>query len=282
MVLGVDIGGSHITTSLVDINRGQLVKNTKSRNSLNSKGSKEYILKIWKSTIESSIPNISCEKVRIGLAIPAPFDYENGISLIRDNDKYDALYGFDVKSFLIDELGFVSDNIRFKNDAQCFLQGELFSVSAKNSHKAIGLTLGTGLGSAIARNGIARDAELWKSPFKDGILEDYLSTRWFLKRYRELTGMEAPNVKEMSLLAAESNLVKSIFSEFADNLALFLISFVRNENPDVIILGGNITRSQGLFLPHVKEKFVRQGGKVPIKISALGENAPIIGAVASF
>ena len=36
----------------------------------------------------------------IGIAIPGPFDYGNGISLIKDLEKYESLYGTNIKETL--------------------------------------------------------------------------------------------------------------------------------------------------------------------------------------
>ena len=80
--------------------------------------------------------------------------------------------------------------IKFMNDASCFLHGEVFCGAAYKCEEALGFTLGTGLGSAIYKNGIAEDGEMWCSAYKDGIAEDYLSTRWFERRYKELTGKD--------------------------------------------------------------------------------------------
>ena len=52
--------------------------------------------------------------------MPGPFDYEEGISYIAGNDKYEAFYGLNVKNMLADELKIKPSNILMKNDASCF------------------------------------------------------------------------------------------------------------------------------------------------------------------
>ncbi len=57
--------------------------------------------------------------------MPGPFDYEKGISFIKDQNKYESLYGLNVKEMMAERLGVSTDHIRLMNDAGCFLQGEV-------------------------------------------------------------------------------------------------------------------------------------------------------------
>ncbi len=62
---------------------------------------------------------------------------------------------------------------------------------------AIGITLGTGLGTATFQNGVAKDANLWCAPYLDGIAEDYISARGLINTYRKLSGTTVENVKQL-------------------------------------------------------------------------------------
>ena len=61
--------------------------------------------------------------------MPGPFDYEAGICLIRDQNKYPMLYGLNVKEHAGAGLAINADDIYINNDAACFLQGEVFCGS---------------------------------------------------------------------------------------------------------------------------------------------------------
>jgi len=87
-----------------------------------------------------------------------------------------------------------------KNDAGCFLQGEALGGAAKGFNDAIGLTIGTGIGTARFHKNVAEDADLWHASFRDGMTEDYISSRWFVKRYFEVSGNSVNNVKELAML----------------------------------------------------------------------------------
>ncbi len=99
-VLGADIGGSHITTALVDIGEGALFGQSLRRKAIDSKGSAADILQAWCSIMQESLDALNVKPASIGLAIPGPFDYDSGVSLMKDQDKFDSLYGINVKNHI--------------------------------------------------------------------------------------------------------------------------------------------------------------------------------------
>jgi glucokinase len=278
IVLGVDIGGSHITAGLVNMHTRTILDDSIRRQKVNSGGSTEEIIQAWSSLIKEATGG--SHDIRVGIAMPGPFDYEQGISYIKGLTKYESLFGKNVKSLLADALGIPMNHIRLKNDAGCFLQGETFAGTARGYASAIGLTLGTGLGTATAKNGIADDADRWKTPMRGDIAENFISTRWFVKRYTEVTGKEVRDVKHLCELLDTNPELQSIFDEFAESLAEFLKIFIMAENPEVIVIGGNISNVAHLFVPAVKQHLINASLNIPIKKSNLGEHAVLLGSAA--
>lgn len=281
-ILGADIGGSHITSMLVDIKNRQILDQSFTRNKVNAAGSAVEIIEIWAKTIENTYDKVVINSNKIATAMPGPFDYENGISWIKDNKKYESLFQLNVKDMLANRLTVPKENILMANDAACFLSGEMFLAKGKKNNTAIGLTLGTGLGTAIFDHGEVKDAALWDSKFKNSIAEDYLSTRWFVNRYFEKTGIKVLNVKELVQSHENSRPIQQLFTEFAENLSDFIISFTEYFKPEVVVIGGNIAKAEHLFLPIVKKNFEKNNIKIPILISQLNENAAIVGAASLF
>jgi glucokinase len=276
LVAGVDIGGSHIAAALVNLETRSVLPDTFLRESINSHGSANEIITQWCSVIKKVFAHSDSAK-KVGIAMPGPFGYQSGISLIKDQNKYDALYGLNIKSLLAENLQIEESDILFRNDAACFLQGEAFGGAAKGFKKAIGLTLGTGLGSAKYANGVSEDADLWQSSFLDGIAEDYLSTRWFVKRCYQLTGIKVQNVKEL-IETTNDDLMNKIFKEFGKNLALFLSGLILQEKPQVIVLGGNIANAYPLFYDELSSNLPTNDHTLFLKIAELGEQGSLIGA----
>ena len=278
IVLGIDIGGTHITAALVDLETRSIVEGSVQRRAVNSNLPADTILSFWCEAINAVYQNTREASRQIGIAMPGPFDYEAGISLIQDQDKFKALYRLNLKNELASRLNIEAGNIRFINDAAGFLQGEVFSGAARQGKQVIGLTLGTGLGSAFCENGLAVDAALWESAFKQGIAEDYLSTRWFVDRYFQLTGQEIAGVKELNAAKNEPEVRQQVFTEFGNNLAEFLLPLIKERSADIVVLGGNISHAHQAFLPQLNRKLQENNVEVKIKIAELKENASLIGA----
>lgn len=273
--IGVDIGGSHITAAHVNSTTYKVIESTIKRERVAAMDSAEMIIESWLKVLSSLIIKSDTERTKIGIAMPGPFDYEHGISLMKDQQKYDALYQLNVKEILAERLGISAEDLIFINDAEAFLRGELASGAAADFEKAIGLTLGTGLGSTSNCDGSVKDMSWFSRPFKDSIAEDYISTRWFLKRYQELTGQELSNVEEL-MDVAELTVKTQIFEEFSDNLSLFLNDLIAQEQPQVVVLGGNIAHTWDAFITQLTAKITDKS--VQIRQTEMWENAALVGA----
>src|SRR6185312_8181178 len=167
-VIGVDVGGSHITAGIVDLKSREVLRATLIREHVNSKDSAEKIIDAWANIIDKLFNDHPQASKKIGIAMPGPFDYENGICLIQGVDKFESLFGLNIKKLLSDKLKIDDENILMMNDASCFLKGELFGGAAVDCDNVLGVTLGTGLGSARFHNGKIFDGDLYCSAFKNG------------------------------------------------------------------------------------------------------------------
>ncbi|MDB5154465.1 MAG: nagK [Mucilaginibacter sp.] len=278
-ILTADIGGSHITVGICSMETHTILQQSLTRIEVDSRGSATEILTSWSNIFQQMLNNTDMPVSGLSVAMPGPFDYENGISYIKGLDKYEALYGMNIKKFLADLLKLNPQFIRFRNDAESTIAGEVLAGAGKGYQNAMGVTLGTGFGSAYSKNRITKDINLGSEAYKETIADDYLSTRWFLKRYNELTGISLTGgVKELATLAIKSEAANDIFKEFAINMCDFLSKPVEQLNPEVLIICGNIANASEFFLPHLTKRL----NTITIKLAQLGENAPLIGAAATF
>lgn len=278
IVVGVDIGGSHITAALIDLETRTVIQESRQRKSVNSQGEAKEIIASWCELINDCVGNDDISDKKIGIAIPGPFDYDKGVSLMQNQDKFDSLYHLNIKEELASRLGIPSANIRFVNDAASFLQGEVFAGAAKNYHNVLGLTLGTGLGSSLYENSVVSDADLWRSPFREGIAEDYLCSRWFVEYYERLTGKSITGVKDLTELSGSDARINAIFSEFAGNLAAFIGPLVQQKHTELVVIGGNISNAFELFLDDLNSLLEKSKIDVKVEMSHLQENASLLGA----
>lgn len=281
-VLGTDIGGSHITSALVDIVTGEILQDSYVRKFVNSHQQAEEIMSAWAEAISESFSRAGMPVSKIGMAMPGPLDYELGVCWIKGQDKYEHLYGLNLKELLAQKLDIVPYDIKIMNDACCFLQGEVLGTLDTQYSKVMGFTLGTGLGSAIYDNGTVTDGDLWRLPFRDGIAEDYLSTRWFIRRCEELKGEKVNDVKHLLQGLEHDPTAATIYEEFGNTLGEFLNYCVSTYRPEAIVLGGNIAKSPELYMEKTKQVLEAAGNLVPLSLARLGEEAALIGAAGTW
>jgi glucokinase len=279
-ILTADIGGSHITAGICDLQRSLILPETLVRADVDSKAPAEVILNSWTDALKSSISQHTGLRLDgLGMAMPGPFDYPNGISFIKGLDKYEALYGRDIRAYLADKLQLADMQIHFRNDAESTIAGEVTAGAGSGYVRVMGVTLGTGFGSAFSENGITRDLNLGSNPYKDSLADDYFSTRWFRKQYRKLTGKPLNGgVKELVSLSDDNLTRHDIFGEYARNMADFLSGPIAMYQPEALIICGNIAKAGPLFLPQLREYLA----PLEIKLAQLDEQAALIGAAALF
>ena len=138
--------------------------------------------------------------------------------------------------------------------------GEIAAGAAHGVCRVVGITLGTGVGSAFAVDGhlvregtgVPPGGEIWNVPYQGGIVEDQISTRAIQKSYRERTGKDR-EVAAIAASAAQDPVAAEVFVEFGRNLGLALKTVLSSFGPRIIVLGGGISRSAQLFLPAAQE-----------------------------
>ncbi len=276
--IGVDIGGSHITAAQVDLNAGKVISSTVVRAKVYPHGSAEGILGTWAKTIaEACGEEIDCQ---LGIAMPGPFDYLTGICLMKNVNKYEALYGLNIKQELSERLGIDAQNIVFRNDSEAFLAGEMRFGAGKGLARGIGITLGTGLGTSIYQNDEAQDMALGINyPMLEGVAEDYISTRWFVETYRLKAQSSIEGVKQLVQLYPTDVIARELFEDFGQNLSSFIQGFIKQFEPEVIIIGGNIAQASEKFFPTIIQQLSGYNPTIQLRKAILNEEASLLGAL---
>jgi len=279
-LIGVDIGGSHIAAARVDFEQKEALVSRFDEADVDALGTANEILEAWSAVIERV--GVTRESARIGIAMPGPYDYPNGISLIKDQGKMGSLYGLSVKNLLAVRLGIDPLQIEFTNDAEAFLAGESHAGAGRAFQNSIGITLGTGLGSAIKVQNNIQDAKLWTAPFRSGIAEDYLGTSWFVKYAKNKFHIDISGVKELVQSEFDRNQADLIFEEFGDTLGEFLHPYLLQYESQGVVLGGKVSLTASRFLGFTHDYLISNGCDVSIEVSLLGEKSALIGAVLPF
>jgi glucokinase len=288
IALGADIGGSHISCAAIDLLTGHVLKETLTGKEVNNQAEAGVIIAIWAEAISEVLSKVPRGSVKgIGFAMPGPFDYVKGISYIKGVAKYENLYGFNIADAISATLDMPEDFlIRFMNDASAFAVGEAWAGSAAKVNRSLSITLGTGFGSAFISNRIPivdgpqvpKLGCIYYIPYEDGIADDYFSTRWFMKRYKSLTGKELSGVKELSELAGSDKIVRDLFLEFGDKCALFLAPYLKKFDAEILVIGGNISHAYSLFGEVFEKRLKKENWNGEVALSVLKEDAALMGS----
>jgi len=288
LAIGADIGGSHISCAAVDLLTGKILKETLTGREVNNQSQANVIIKIWADALTEAMAKVPSEQVRgIGFAMPGPFDYVKGISYIKGVTKYENLYGMNITDAISTSMDVPKDFlIRFMNDASSFAVGEAWSGSATDADRSLSITLGTGFGSAFVskRIPVVDGSEvpklgcIYHIPYRDGIADDYFSTRWFTGQFKNLTGKELKGVRELSELAATDKTALDLFTDFGTRLAVFLAPFLLNFRAEILVIGGNISHTYNLFGDVFEETLKKEKCNSRVALSALKEDAAILGS----
>ena len=281
-ILVFDVGGSHIAASL--FHPGSMRLGAVHTLPVRETGSATDFVAAFQSLAETMLP-ASVPRNGIAVAIPNPFDYDEGISYMRH--KYQQLYGKNLRHCLAEGLGCNAARVHFLNDAAAFLMGELHQGAATGVNRAIGITLGTGVGSAFAVGskivvtgpGVPPRGEIWDLSYRDGTVEDFISTRSIQRTYERLTGVRA-EVRDIAALAVRDLQARETFEFFGKELGAVLRQICLAFAPQRIVLGGGISRSAGLFLPAAEKELADPA--IQLRVSDLFDRAPLIGAGVSW
>jgi glucokinase len=280
LLLAVDVGGSHVSVALCVPEDLRVIQRTSAPLSgISSFDGFVDLIYVLGREVAGSTPRLA----GAAFAVPGPFDCAAGVSLMKH--KLASLYGRDLRSALAARFGWAPSQLRFLNDASAFLLGELNAGSARGAIRAVGMTLGTGIGSAFACNGhcvtegkgVPPGGEIWNFPYRGGIVEDLISTRAVKADYAARTGKDI-EVKEIAVAAATDPDARQVFETLGSNLGHVIRDVIVPFQPELVVAGGGISRSAPLFLP-IAEKQIESLG-IRLVPSILFEEAQLIGAAA--
>jgi glucokinase len=287
--IGVDLGGTKILTGVID-NNGN-VTGSPVRVQTGGNDDAESILKRITGSIESAIKDqdLKTEEIEgIGIGATGPLDIEKG--LILECPQLPNMHFFPLRQVIQDHFRLP---VRMNNDANCFAYGETVFGAAAGSDNVLGFTLGTGLGCALVLDGklvngaTGTAAEIWTSPYRSGIIEDYVSGSGVSKIYNSISGLDRSSPEIFELAAINDQQALQTWKEFGIHLAYAIAWSVNIVDPGIVVLGGSITAAWPFFRESMEESMRKWVCPVPAKktkvvLSKLGDYAGIIGAASLF
>jgi glucokinase len=281
-ILVFDVGGSHMAASVFDLQTRSIGTVRDIR--VLPGGEPERFFNAFESLVRSTLPPHALPQ-GIAIAIPSPFDYERGISHMQH--KFQSLYLVDLRRELSQRLCCPPGGIHFLNDAAASLIGEMQQGSAVGAKRAIGITLGTGVGSAFAVDGeivvegkgVPAGGEIWNQTYRDGIVEDFVSTVAIQRDFEQLTGKKR-EVRDIASCTVHLREARQALERFGTDLGRVLRHTCLPFAPGRIVLGGGIARAATYFLARAREELA--DSETQLLVSELFERAPLVGAGASW
>lgn len=252
-ILALDAGGTSIKLALVG-GGGEPAGVTEYTFESDSQ---EAILDTFRRALASGreeAKGVGLQIAHIGIACPGPFDFRRGVSQM--THKWAGIRGIPLLPVVAEVLE--GTPVSFLHDSTAFMLGEAFGGAARDAQNPAGVMLGTGIGYAFMRrrrvcldDTLSPLVRLWRLPYRDGIVEDYVSRRAIRKRYADKTGGDAepPDVREIAGRAAAGEAeALAALHETGELLGDILRTFLPTDC-DLVVVGGQIARSAQLFLP---------------------------------
>lgn len=262
----LDVGGTKIKGGILDEN-GILLNDRIHSFDSKSNRSKDEIFENFAGIIEvlsQQIEDSRRQIAGIGLAFPGPFDYTKGISKMIGLNKYDVIYDCDFKKELLEKLKkkntvvWLKEDLPFVfvHDVEAFAIGESHFETAAGFQRVMYLCIGTGSGSAFSEgkkilkersDDFPENGWIYKTPFKDSIIDDYVSSRGLKKISEKYFGEPVEGSELYNLAAKRQEGALLTFREFGNNVAEALIPYLNAFKPDCLVLGGQISKSYCFF-----------------------------------
>jgi glucokinase len=259
-VIAIDVGGTSVKSALVA--PGGLVIGEPAITPIDSSGEAEGILDTFAQIIHTHFGESRTSDLRgVALGFPGPFDYAAGICLVEGVEKYGAIYGLNMRAALRARLELRDLPIFFRNDAEAAVVGEARYGAGRDYRRLIGVTLGTGCGSAFLVDGVAVTSgpgvppNGWLYPvlFRGLRADDVFSRRGLEARLRS-AGVTERNVKDAAEAARAGDAgARQVFEAFGGDLGIFLNSFAVAFAAEAVLVLGRIAGAFDLFGPSLRQ-----------------------------
>ncbi len=249
---------------------------------------------------------------RIGVSVRGIVEPSSGV-LVDVNEPLACLSGTAPAARLERRFGVPAS---IDNDARMYAAGEFRHGAGRGHANLVCLTLGTGVGV-----GVVVDGRLWRGPRGTrgilaghvtvdvagarcgcgniGCLEMLVGARPLADQVRArlaagtrsslapdgipAEGLDASMI--FSAAASGDRFARETVDSFGRALGSGIVTMIHAYDPDVVVLGGGLTRSAAQYLPAVRAWVARHAwtvppGRVPVRLAELGDAAALVGAAA--
>lgn len=304
-VAGIDVGGTTVKLAFITLD-GEIID--KWEITTNQKDDGAYIISETAASVKEHLRAQEIELLAAGVGAPGFIDVANG-------HIYEAV-NLGWKNYdLRDELSsLLHIPIVVDNDANLAAGGEKWKGAGEGADNLLAVTLGTGVGGGIiaggeiihGENGMAGEIGHIASVKtggarcncgKTGCLETVASATgiarlglealqqqksgYLHQTWRENGGITAKDVIDGAKSGDET--AASVMKEVMEHLGFALANLSNSLNPDIIVIGGGVSKAGTYLLDQLEEAFQRYAipkiaQDTKINIATLGNDAGVIGA----
>lgn len=287
ITLALDIGGTKIAAGLV---KNKRVFEPRKINTVAHRGANK-VLKNLHDMIKLYLRH---RPGKICVSFAGPVDHTRGIILAAPNFTRD-MYGINLKKIIS---AWSNLPVSVEHDGFCFTLAESLVGAAVGFRHVLGLTLGTGVGG-----GLVVDKKIYRgyrslmevghmkitdrgfrcSCGRNGHFESQVSGQALSRYFKKITG-KAKNGEEIFALTRRGNRAAVRASQqMAVFLGRALANYVNILSPDIIVIGGGVSRFTELLQwgkGEMQKELEFPGlSKTRVVRSKLGDDALLIGAV---
>lgn len=314
--IGVDLGGTNIAAGLVD-EQFRIVDRESVKTNV-PRPAESIIRDI------ARLVNILCDRNKlgqeniesVGVGVPGTINEDTGYVEYSNNIRFEKVPFIELLS------GLISIPVCFGNDANAAALGEYYA-GRYNVKSFVMITLGTGIGSGIILDGRLikginfAASELGHTVIKmggepctcgrRGCFEAYASATALIRDTRrrmtseeyfggnaagktvlwDLCAKDADNIEAKHVFDAVKlgdELANELFSDYTDYLAEGIANIINILQPELVCIGGGVSKAGEMLLTPVKEKVARlifsknSAKNTEIELARLDNDAGIIGA----
>ncbi len=307
--IGIDLGGTNIAAAAVDDNYKIVGRGERKTNAERPAGE---ILDDMAAAAFDAINDAKADRSRVagcGIGSPGSVNPDEGIIYISNNLPFSML---PMKKEMEKRLNMPCD---IANDANAAALGEMLCGAGRDAKVFVAVTLGTGVGGGVIINGsmltgsnyaggelghmiIVKDGEKCTCGL-NGCWEAYASASALIAQTKrkmaehpeskmweisKAAGGKVNGLTSFDGMRANDPAAAEVVSEYCEYVACGIINLINIFQPDVLCVGGGISREGETLLGPVR-KIVESGvysknnpGQTVIKAAELGNDAGIIGA----
>jgi fructokinase len=292
MRIGIDLGGTKIEALAIDDRGNELARHRV-----------DTPRDDYEATIKAMVALVHRMEAETGKTGTVGAGIPGTISRVTGRVKNANSTWLNGQPFHTDLTAALGREVRVANDANCLAVSEATDGAAAGVRFVYGVILGTGCGGGVALEGCVHDGPNgvagewghnplpWPKPEespgpacycgKRGCMEMWVSGTGIARDYKSVTGTAKTTREIVADFTAGDRVAAETIERFEDRLARGLSNVINILDPDVIVVGGGVSRVEHIYgaLPKLLPQYVFGGeASTPIVQAKYGDSSGVRGA----